>query len=64
MIMTLFFLFLKKILKILCIYSWETHRGRKRGAETQAEVEAGSMQGPDMGLDPSLQDHTPGQRLR
>ena len=40
------------ILKILFIYSWETHterksreREREREAETQAEGEAGSMQG-------------------
>ena len=36
----LFFFF-----KILFIYSWQTHRVGEREAETQAEGEAGSMQG-------------------
>ena len=42
-------------LKILFIYSWDT----EKEAETQAEGEAGSLWGPDAGLDPG----TPGLPL-
>ena len=42
--------------KILFIYE----RHREREAETQAEGEAGSMQEPDVGLDPGSQDHALG----
>ena len=38
----------------------ERERQREREAETQAEGEAGSMQGPDAGLDP----RTPGPHRR
>ena len=44
------------LFKILFIYSWKTWKGRE--AETQVEREAGSMQEPDVGLDPgSLGSH-------
>ena len=42
--------------KILFIYSWETHR--ERGAETQAEGEAGPLQGARCGT----RSRTPGSR--
>ena len=37
-------------------------RDTEREAEIQAEKEASYMQEPDVGLNPGLQDHTPGQR--
>ena len=37
-----------------------TEREREREAETQAEGEAGSMQEPDVGLDPRSPDSGPG----
>ena len=47
-----FFFFL-----ILFIYSWETHR--ERGRETQAEGEAGSMQGAQRGTPSQVSRITP-----
>ena len=46
--------------KILFIYSRETQRERE--AETQAEGEAGSMQEPDVGLDPGSSGSCPGMK--
>ena len=58
---TFFFFFLK----ILFIYSWEAHRERAREAETQAEGEAGSMQGAQRGTRSQVsKDHVLGWRQR
>ena len=53
-----FYFFIFYILKILYIYSWET----QRGAETQAEGEAGPCREPDVGLDPRTPGSCPEQK--
>ena len=49
-----FVLFVVLFFEILFIYSYER--------EKEAEREAGSLQEPDVGLDPGPQDHALGQR--
>ena len=41
----------------------EGERERERGAETQAEGEAGSMQGDHVGLDPGSPGSGPGVKV-
>ena len=46
----------------LFIHERHREREREREAETQAEGEAGSMQKPDMGLDPRSPGSRPGPK--
>ena len=45
------------------LFIYDSHRGREREAETQAEGEAGSMhREPDVGLDPGSPGSCPGPK--
>ena len=48
---------------LILIFIYDSHRERERGAETQAEGEAGSMQRePDVGFDPGSPGSRPGPK--